>query len=158
MDLRELQQSYLEETRRVTAERLLPGALIRAVISADEGLVFKDGRTCKPKLIVIVGVDLVNEICYGSVLVNTNMSPKSSFSPQYLEVQYLLRQEDYPDFLKYDSFVDCGMLFSIPFGKLASGEYFGVLTKSDFDGIFDILETTDVLTTKEKKRYGIRRR
>ena len=29
----------------------------------------------------------------------------------------------HPEFLKYDSFVDCGMLFSIPLKKLMEGEY-----------------------------------
>lgn len=61
----------------------------------------------------------------------------------------------YPEFLKYDSYVDCGMLFSIPLEKLMEGEYFGSLTDSDLQGIFDILKTTETLTNKEKKRFGI---
>lgn len=75
-----------------------------------------------------------------------------------MSTQYLLHQKDYPEFLKYDSFVDCAMLFSIPLEKLMDGEYFGTLTEADLKGIFDILETTETLTTKEKKRYGIKRR
>lgn len=83
------------------------------------------------------------------------MSPKSAYSASFLSAQYLLHQIDYPEFLKYDSYVDCGMLFSIPLEKLMEGEYFGSLTDSDLQGIFDVLKTTETLTNKEKKRFGI---
>ena len=72
--------------------------------------------------------------------------------------QYKLTQENYPEFLDYDSFADCGMLFSIPIGKLQVGEYFGKLNEGDMKNLFDILETTETLSTKQKKRYGIKRR
>lgn len=155
MDLRELQRAYIDNLRQVTEGKLEIGALIRTVISVDEGLVFKDGRKQKPKKLVIIGVDKAKQICYGSVLVNTKMSPKSAYSASFLSAQYLLRQSDYPDFLKYDSFVDCGMLFSIPLAKLMKGEYFGTLTESDLQAIFAILKETETLTAKEKKRFGI---
>ena len=155
MDLRQLQQEYLDNIRKVTEEKLEIGSLIRTVISIDEGLVFKDARKQKPKKMVIIGVDSERQICYGSVLVNTNMSPKSAYSESFLATQYLLLQTNYPDFLKYDSYVDCGMLFSIPLKKLLEGEYFGKLTEADLQGIFDILKTTETLTVKEKKRFGI---
>ena len=69
MDLRQLQQEYLDNLRKVTEEKLEIGTLIRTVISIDEGLVFKDGRKQKPKKMVIIGVDSERQICYGSVLV-----------------------------------------------------------------------------------------
>ena len=155
MDLRELQKAYLDKLRHVTEEKLEIGSLIRTIISVDEGLVFKDGRKQKPKKLVILGVDSERQICYGSVLVNTKMSPKSAYSESFLATQYLLLQTNYPDFLKYDSYVDCGMLFSIPLKKLLEGEYFGKLTEADLQGIIDILKTTEILTVKEKKRFHI---
>ena len=155
MDLRQLQQDYLDNLRKVTEEKLEIGTLIRTVISIDEGLVFKDGRKQKPKKMVIIGVDSERQICYGSVLVNTKMSPKSAYSEPFFATQYLLLQTNYPDFLKYDSYVDWGMLFSIPLKKLLEGEYFGKLTEADLQGIFDVLKTTETLTVKEKKRFGI---
>lgn len=137
MDLRELQKAYLDNLLKVTEEKLEIGSLIRTIISIDEGLVFKDGRNQKPKKLVIIGVDKVKKVCYGSVLVNTKMSPKSAYSASFLSAQYLLHQTDYPEFLKYDSYVDCGMLFSIPLEKLMEGEYFGTLIDSDLQGIFE---------------------
>ena len=157
MNLRELQDSYLNEVRAVTEEKLEIGSLIRTIIFVDEGLVLK-GRREKPKRLVIVGVDKDTKTCFGSVLVNTKMNPKAQYTDNYLKAQYLLEQANYPEFLKYDSYVDCGELFAIPLSKLLSGEYFGKLTENDLNGIFRILETTDTLTTKEKKRFGIRRR
>lgn len=118
MDLRELQKAYLDNLRQVTEEKLEIGSLIRTIISVDDGLVFKDGRKQKPKKLVIIGVDKLKKVCYGFVLVNTKMSPKSAYSASFLSAQYLLHQTDYPEFLKYDSYVDCGMLFSIPLEKL----------------------------------------
>lgn len=155
MDLRKLQETYLQKLRQVTEDKLEIRSLVRAIISIEEGLVFKDGRKQKPKRIVVIGVDKQKKVCYGSVLVNTKMSPKAQYSKSFLSAQYLLRQSDYPEFLRYDSYVDCGMLFSIPLEKLLAGEYFGTLTDADLHGIFDILKTTETLTNKERKRFGI---
>lgn len=71
MDLRELQKTYLDNLRKVTEDKLEIGSLVRTVISIEEGLFFKDGRKQKPKKLVIIGVDKVKKVCYGSVLVNT---------------------------------------------------------------------------------------
>lgn len=158
MDLRELQTEYLHQQREVTDERIAIGALIRTVLSEADGLTFKNGRKEKPKRLIVIGVDRANALCFGSVLVNTNMNPQASFSAEYLTAQYELKQENYPEFLDYNSYVDCGVLFSIPIERLKQGEFFGFLTDADRDGIFDILETSDIFSTKQKKRYGIRRR
>lgn len=158
MDLRELQKAYMDKIRKVTEDRVEKGALIITTLSEEDGLVFKDGRKSKPKRLVIIGVDKECQLCYGSVLVNTNMNPQADYSEEFLSAQYLLKQETYPDFLDYDSYADCGELFAIPLNKLLNGEYYGKLTQKDENLLFDILETTDTLSTKEKKRYGIRRR
>lgn len=158
MDLRELQAEYHRQQREVTDERIDVGALIRTVLSESDGLTFKDGRKEKPKRLVVIGVDRETALCFGSVLVNTKPSPKAEYSIEYLTAQYELKQKDYPEFLQYNSYVDCGELFSIPIEKLKQGEFFGFLTETDRKGIFDILETSDIFSTKEKKRYGIHRR
>ena len=69
--------------------------------------------------------------------------------------KYLINKKDYTEFLKYDRIVDCGMIFSIPLKKLMEGEYFGTLTSQDLQGIFEVLKTTETLTNKKKKRFGI---
>lgn len=79
MDLRELQDSYLRNERAVTDEKIVPGALILTILSTDDGLVLKN-RTSKPKRLIIIGVDRKNNICYGSVLVNTNMNLQATWS------------------------------------------------------------------------------
>lgn len=158
MDLRELQTEYLRQQRQVTDERIAVGALIRTILSEADGLVFKNGRTEKPKRLVVIGVDHEQALCFGSVLVNTKLNPKAQYSEEYLSAQYELKQENYPEFLDYNSFVDCGELFSIPIDRLKQGEFFGFLTDEDRNGIFDLLETSDIISTKQKKRYGIRRR
>lgn len=158
MNLRELQAKYIAEERQVTKEKLTIGALVRTTLSTDDGLNLTDGRKEKPKKLVVVGSDKDKETIYGSVLVNSSMNPRAGYSDEYLSAQFLLSQNTYPEFLRYDSYADCGMIFAIPVEKLLSGEYFGTLTEDDQRMIFDILETTDTLTTKEKKRFGIKRR
>ena len=158
MDLRELQAEYLRQQREVTEERIKIGALIRTILSENDGLTFKNGRKEKPKRLVVIGVDRETALCFGSVLVNTKLNPKAQYSAEYLSAQYELKQENYPEFLDYNSFVDCGELFSIPVERLKQGEFFGFLTDEDRNGIFDLLETSDIFSTKQKKRYGIRRR
>lgn len=141
----------------MTDDKIVPGALILTILSTDDGLVLK-GRVSKPKRLVIVGMDKRNDICYGSVLVNTNVNPHATYSPEYMSAQYLLKAADYPEFLRYDSFADCGEIFSVPLAKLRSGEYYGLLDEQDMKGVWNILETTDIFSTKEKKRFGIKRR
>lgn len=158
MNLREKQAAYIAKERQVTKEKLTIGALVRTTLSNDDGLILTDGRKEKPKKLIVIGYDKDKDTIYGSVLVNSKMSPRAAYSEAYLLSQYLLTQKNYPSFLRYDSYVDCGMIFAIPVEKLLSGEYYGVLTDEDREMIFDILETTETLTTKEKKRYGIRRR
>ncbi len=158
MDLRELQEDYHRKQREVTDERITIGALIRTILSESDGLTFKDGRKEKPKRLVIIGVDKESALCFGSVLVNTKMSPKAQYSAEYLQSQYELKQKNYPEFLDYDSYLDCGQLFSVPIDRLKKGEFFGYLNDQDRKEIFEILETSDIFSTKEKKRYGIRRR
>lgn len=158
MDLRELQADYLRKQREVTEERIKIGALIRTILSENDGLTFKDGRKEKPKRLVVIGVDRETALCFGSVLVNTKPSPKAEYSEEYLSAQYELKQKDYPELLQYNSYVDCGELFSISIEKLKQGEFFGFLNDEDCKGIFDILETSDIFSTKQKKRYGIHRR
>ena len=158
MYLRELQADYLRKQREVTEKRIKIGALIRTILSENDGLTFKDGRKEKPKRLVVIGVDRETALCFGSVLVNTKPSPKAEYSEEYLSAQYELKQKDYPEFLQYNSYVDCGELFSISIEKLKQGEFFGFLNDEDCKGIFDILETSDIFSTKQKKRYGIRRR
>lgn len=153
-----MQEAFRADQRKVTEERLEVGALILTVLSGEDGLVFRDGRTEKPKRLVIIGTDKDNGVCYGSVLVNTDMNPRANYSQEYLTAQYMLSQENYPEFLRYDSFADCGVLFAIPIEKLLKGEYYGKLTEEDQCNLFDILETTETLSTKQKKRFGIKRR
>ena len=158
MKLSELQEEFWRKEHEVTEERLVRGALILTILSEEDGLTFNNGRTSKPKRLVGIGIDKRQELCYGSVLVNTKMNPRASYSDEFLSAQYLLQQKNYSDFLDYDSFVDCGVIFSIPLQKLKSGKYYGLLNEEDLSSIMDILETTDTLSTKQKKQFGIKRR
>ena len=76
MDLRVLQDEFMKEFRKVTREKLLPGALIETNFT-DEEIVIKDGRKQKPKKIIIIGYDKDNDTYYGSIFINTKINPKA---------------------------------------------------------------------------------
>ena len=153
-DLRELQQDYSS----VTLEKISKGSLIETVLGEDDGLILKNGRSFRSKKLIVVGVDKEQVLCFGSILINTKINPNAGFSDEFLSAQYLLKQKEYPQFLKYDSYVDCAQVLPISATKLLRGKYYGRLSDNDLIGIFNILETTDTLTTKQKKRFGIKRR
>lgn len=154
MDFRALQKEF----QKVTEDKLSVGALIITPLSREEGLKLKSGKDSRNKRLVIIGVDRENRLCYGSVLVNTDMSPQSDYSPQHLASQYLLRREPhYETFLVYDSYVDCAEIIPVPYEKLMVGEYHGQLEENDKEQIFDLLEHTKTIPTIDKKRFGIRR-
>lgn len=157
MDLRVLQDEFMADYRKVTKEKLQPGALIETNFT-DEEIIIRDGRKQKPKKLIIIGYDKENDTYYGSIFINTNMNPKSGLSPEFFASQYLIRKENYDSFLRYDSYVDCAGIIACSTEKLLSGDYYGTLNDEDQTNIWNILETTETLTTKQKKRYGIRRR
>ena len=45
MDFRELQAQHKAEQRKVTEEKIVVGSLFRTVLTSEDGLKFKDGRT-----------------------------------------------------------------------------------------------------------------
>ena len=154
MDLRELQQQF----KQVTEDKLVSGALVQTRLTRENGLFLSPEKKDHLKKMIIIGVDRTNRICYGAILINSNINPHATLSLDFLATQYLLRRTiDYEAFLDYDSYVDCAKIFSIPFDKLMTGEYFGTLTSDDHTAIWNILETNKVLTRKEKKRFGIKR-
>lgn len=143
--------------RQVTREKLQPGALIETNFTEEE-IIIRDGRHKKPKKVIIIGYDNENDTYYGSVFINTRMNPNAGFSPEFFASQYMIKKENYDTFLRYDSYVDCAGIIACSTEKLLSGDYYGTLNEEDHKNIWDILETTDTLTTKQKKRFGIRRR
>lgn len=157
-DFHILQDQYLKKLRKVTKEKIERGALIEAALSEEDGLVFTDGRRQKPKKLIIIGVDKKEDVCYGALLVNSKINPKAGYSDEYMSAQYLIQKECHPDFLRYDSYVDCSIIFTLHLSKLLNGEYFGKLNDVELREIFDILETSDILMTKDKKRFNIKRR
>lgn len=157
-DLRALQKEYIESLRKVTEEKLAKGALIETIVSEEEGLTLTDGRKQKPKKLIIINVDKEDNVAYGALLINSKLNPKSGYSYEYMSAQYLLKHDNYPAFLRYDSYADCSEIFKIPVSKLLDGQYFEKLNEDDLKGIFDLLETSEILTTKEKKRFDIKRR
>lgn len=154
MDFRELQIEF----QKVTEDKLSVGALIITHLSREEGLKLKAGKKDRKKRLILVGVDRDRQMCYGSILVNTDENPQSDYSSQHMAAQYLLRREPhYETFLDYDSYADCAVIIPVSFTKLLSGEYHGQLEDEDREAIFNILEHTKTLSTNDKKRYGIRR-
>ena len=73
----------MKEFRKVTREKLLPGALIETNFT-DEEIVIKDVRKQKPKKVIIIGYDKDNDTYYVSVFINTKINPKAEISGEVL--------------------------------------------------------------------------
>ncbi len=71
-------------------------------------------------------------------------------------LQYPLRQKDYPELLKYKSTLDCSQLFPIDRIKLKSeGKDRGLLTETDFNEALQLIKNAETIEPKIKKRYNL---
>jgi len=151
ISLTELQAEY----KRVTLEKIRPGSVILTDLDESDGLTYTDGRSHKPRRVIIIGYDKENKCFIGTVFINTNINPKAKYSAEFLATQIMVKKDEYPNFLKHDSFIDCGQLMPLHTNKLLSGEYKGEVVADDFHKIMATLKNTETIPAKEKRRFGI---
>lgn len=146
-----MEQTLLEEVK-VTAKRLQVGCVIKVALNENDGLVLQAGKKERDKFIVIIGVTADGNLI-GALLINT---APALYTKELEECQYLVRKSVYPKILEYDSWLNCGSIFSINRQKLISrGIYLGALLEEDIDRIMTFLKETDLYTPKEKRKFGI---
>jgi len=88
--------------------------------------------------------------------VNKNVNQKFLYSKELLDCQYPLHMKDYPEIFKIDpSFANLAKIREIEQERLLKeASYQGKLTEKDLYLILESLKNSEILTVKEKKRFG----
>lgn len=131
------------------------GAIYRMNLDENDEVTPKDGMNYRPKFLIIVGnADYGYYVAY--VLVNKNVNQKFLYSKELLDCQYPLHMKDYPEIFKIDpSFANLAKIREIEQERLLKeASYQGKLTEKDLYLILESLKNSEILTVKEKKRFG----
>lgn len=131
------------------------GDIIYVPLDREDGLKLRGDYTERRKYIVIIGFTS-DGVAIGALLVNSRID-KSKSSEKLFNCQYPLLRRNYPEILRYDSWLDCSDIFELSKTKIESkgGLLKGKMIKEDFDRVITFLKETDVIKNATKKRYGI---
>lgn len=135
-------------------EDLQVGDIIYYDMDRKDGIVPTEGYDSRLKYVVVAGSKSNSkEIC--AVLINSanDFSP----APDWQAEQYLIKQSDYPDILKYDSWIDCTDTKEIRVAKIKSknAEKVGRLNDVDLNNVMKHLKTNGFIDMHTLKVYGI---
>ena len=133
----------------VTASTIKAGKILKMPLEKEDGVTIKGNYNSTLKYFVVIG-QVVNHGIVGVFLINSKVNPKAM-----VEYQFPLFEKDYPDVLEYNSFLDCGNIFELSKIKLMKeGLEIGELTEKDFGIVIEIIEKSEVISQKDKKKFG----
>jgi hypothetical protein len=120
----------------------------------DDGFVLKAGKTKQSKFFIIIGNDSLGN-AMGVIFINTDPHPKTKNEFEFMKTQYFILRRTYPQFLEYDSYVDCSQIRKLDNIRMKKCKYIRGLETSDLERIIEMLKSSDTITAKEKRKYGI---
>jgi hypothetical protein len=132
------------------------GSIYRMSMDEEQDVTPKDGMKFRPKYFIIIGsAEYGYYIAY--VLINKSINKNYIYTKELLDCQYPLSTKDYPRIFKINpSYVNLARIREIELTKLvANAEFCGELTVKDLPLILDSIRNSRVITTKEKRRYGL---
>lgn len=132
------------------------GSIFRMNLDEKDDVSPKDRIDFRPKFLVVIGsAEYGYYVAY--VLVNKSINEKYNYSKELKDCQFPLHVKDYPDIFKIDpSYVNLARIREMEKERLLKEAiYQRKLTEGDLELIMETLRTSKVLTTKEKKRYGL---
>ena len=139
----------IHKETKVTADTIKAGKILKMPLEEEDGITVKGDYSSALKYFVVIG-QVINHGIVGVFLVNSKINPKAM-----VDYQFPLYEKDYPDVLEYDSYLDCGNLFELNKIKLMKeGLEIGELTEKDFEIVIEIIEKSEVISQKEKKKFG----
>lgn len=134
----------------------LPGKLLESQIKRGCIIYYKFDDIDHSKYCVIIGESDSNFI--GFFFINTNINFRVNSKPVLMNLQYLLKKEDY-SFLKYDSFLSCTEIKPISKNILLTSltsnksELKGNLIKDHLNEILILVRDSKVFSKLEKETY-----
>ncbi|MCH5227673.1 MAG: hypothetical protein J1F16_07675 [Muribaculaceae bacterium] len=108
------------------------------------------------KFFVIIGI--FEDKIAGFFFINSRIHPLIFSKPAQLEMQFLLKKEDY-DFLRYDSFLGANEILvreiSVLTQSMKNGQtqIVGQLHEKDLKHVLEACRNSDLFTPKEKRQF-----
>ena len=141
-----------KEKEKITDEKLVPRRIIEIILSKEDGLILKGKYDTRRKYVVIISNDN-DRYLYATFLIN---SESNELTTELSNLQYPLRQKDYPHFLKHKSTLDCSQPFPIDRTRLKlDGKDKGLLSESDFADALVLIKNSETIEPKIKKKYNL---
>ncbi|GAB6011774.1 hypothetical protein [Viscerimonas tarda] len=138
----------------ITDNSFKVGNILKMSFDKSDGIVLKDGYEQRNKYFVVLG-EIPNDCIVGAFFINSIINVNAINTKELLNCQFPLKEKDYPNILEYDSFLDCSDLLEISKIKIKNiGAEIGKLTESDKNLVIDHVEKSEVLTPKQKRRFG----
>jgi len=132
------------------------GKILTMPFDESDGIVLKDGYSERVKYFVVLGISM-NDSVIGAFFINSIVNKNVISTHELLSSQFPLKQEDYSQLLDHDSTLDCSDLIEVSKIKILSrGAEIGKLTNEDLDMVIDHVEKSELISPKQKKRFGIK--
>ena len=136
--------------KQITTDSFEIGKILKMNFDRTDGIIINHPFNNRLKYFVVIGQSL-NEGIVGALLINSKISSKT-----LEDYQFPLHKKDYPDILKYNSFLDCCCLFELDKIKIVNkGFEIGKLIEKDLKMIIHTVKECEIISTKNKKKFGI---
>jgi hypothetical protein len=152
--LSKLQEQMRQDSLVKGIEDLKVGDIIYYDMDRADGIVPTLGYDSRLKYVVVAGSKSnFKEVC--AVLINTDND--HSLAPDWQAEQYLIKQEDYPNILDHDSWIDCTDPKELKVSKIKAkeAEKRGCLNARDLANIMKHLNENGFIEPHIRKVYGI---
>jgi hypothetical protein len=152
--LSQLQEQMRQDSLVKGIEDLQVGDIIYYNMDRVDGIVPTPGYDSRLKYVVVAGAKSnFKEVC--AVLINTDND--HSLAPDWQAEQYLIKQEDYPDILDHDSWIDCTDPKELKVSKIKAkeAEKKGCFNAGNLANIMKHLKENDFIEPHLRKVYGI---
>lgn len=154
-NLSKLREKIENEDRIKSPVRLSKGDIVEMELDENDGITLDGQYETRRKYIVIIGVTSKGDI-YGAYLINSkiNFIKNNDIMKNY---QYILLKVDYPELLKYDSYLDCSELFPINKKKIIArkAKRRGALLEKDLNNVVKITKSSEFLSKEQKRKFGL---
>lgn len=152
--LSQLKEEMRQESLVKGIEDLQVGDIVYYDMDRADGIVPTPGYDSRLKYVIVAGAKSnAKEVC--AVLINTDKD--HSNAPDWQAEQYLIRQEDYPEILDHDSWIDCTDPKELKVAKIKAkeAEKKGHLNDNDLVNVMKHLKENDFIDTHTRKVFGI---
>lgn len=150
-----LRTEMSEEARVKSKEDLHVGDILSLEMDEKDGLKLRGKYKTRDKFVVVIGINSKGD-AIGALLINSEIDYTKD-TPVLKPYQYPMKQENYPEILDYDSWLDCTDLFLLKSRKIVAkkAEYKCRVLKDDFSKVLNLVKKFEGIDRHLKIKYGI---